>query len=121
MDFGSLNIDNLENIINSLSQSDIEQLSDLAESFLGNDSRQEKKTAKQQEEKEDFGFNFDPQMLSKIMKIMNKLSKQRDDRRCELLRALKPLLSPEKQRKTDEAINMLRIFSLLPLIDELKG
>ncbi|MBQ7295194.1 MAG: hypothetical protein IJW86_03250 [Clostridia bacterium] len=120
MDFGSLNIDNLENIINSLSQSDIDQLSELAETFMGT-SGEEKKESSSHKSQPQQGFDFDPQMLAKIMKIMNKLSKQRDDPRCDLLRALRPMLSPEKQRKTDEAINMLRIFSLLPLIDELKG
>lgn len=122
MDFGSLNIDNLENIINSLSQSDIEQLSGLAETFLGSDSKQENQKTKQKAEaKEDSAFNFDPQTIAKIMKIMKKLSSQPNDPRCDLLRALKPMLSPEKQRKTDEAINMLRILSLLPMLDELKG
>lgn len=120
MDFGSLNIDNLENIINSLSQSDIDQLSELAETFMGT-SGEEKKESTSTKSQPQQGFDFDPQMLAKIMNIMSKLSKQKDDPRCDLLRALRPMLSPEKQRKTDEAINMLRIFSLLPLIDELKG
>lgn len=120
MDLGSLNIDNLENIINSLSQSDMEQLSDLAQTFMGTPGEDKKESSGNQNQPQQ-GFDFDPAMLTKIMKLMSKLSAQRDDRRCELLRALKPLLSPEKQKKTDEAINMLKILSLLPLIDELKG
>ncbi len=120
MDFGSLNIDNLENIINSLSQSDIDQLSELADTFMGTSGGQKKESTSQSSQSQDT-FNFDPQMLSKIMHIMSRLSQQKDDPRCELLKALKPMLSPERQRKTDEAINMLRILSLLPLIDELKG
>lgn len=119
MDFGSLNMDNLENIINSLSREDIEQLTDLAQSFM--DTNQEKKE-NTSNNREPYGDNsFDPQMLSKIMHIMNKLSRSKDSPGCDLLKALRPMLSPEKQRKTDEAINMLRILSLLPLIDELKG
>ncbi len=120
MDFGSLDIDNLENIINSLSQSDIEQLSDLAKSFSGA-QKEETKKGSSQNSNEQAGFDFDPQMLSKIMKIMNSFSKQRENPGCDLLRALKPMLSPEKQKKTDEAINILKMMSLLPLINELKG
>ena len=119
MDFGSLNIDNLENIINSLSQSDIEQLSDLANSFM--DAGKEPDESSSKKSKAQTESAFDPQMLSKIMHIMDKLSKQKDSPGCELLRALKPMLSPERQKKTDEAISMLRLLALLPLINELKG
>ncbi len=119
MDFGSLNTDNLENIINSLSPEDMQQLSDIAQSFMGagKDKNENHRQAHQQQK--DPGF--DPQMMSKIMHIMNMLSNQKDSPGCDLLRALRPMLSPEKQKKTDEAINMLRILSLLPLINELKG
>lgn len=119
MDFGSLNTDNLENIINSLSPEDIEQLSDLAQTFMG--TNKENKESSSQSRNKQNNNGFDPQMISKIMHIMNKLSTQKDSPGCDLLRALKPMLSPERQRKTDEAINMLRILSLLPLINELKG
>ncbi len=120
MDLGSLNLDNLENIINSLSQSDIEQLSNMAETFLGGDNKQEGgQTKHNREEKEDIPFNFDPQTIAKIMKIMNKLSSRPQDPRCDLLTALKPMLSKDRQKKADEAINMLRILSLLPMLGEL--
>lgn len=119
MDFGSLNIDGLENIINSLSQKDIEELSGIADSLLGSKGKNEDKNPPKQEKQD--SFNFDPEMLKKISAVMGRLSKQKDDPRCELLKALKPMLSPQKQKKTDEAINMLRVISLLPIIDELKG
>ncbi len=120
MDFGSLNLDNLENIINSLSQSDIEQLSNMAETFLGSDNKQNAGQTKQsREKKDDIPFNFDPQTIAKIMKIMNKLSSRPQDPRCDLLTALKPMLSRNRQKKADEAINMLRILSLLPMLSEL--
>ena len=119
MDFGSLNIDNLENIINSLSQSDIDQLSDLAQSFMGTDQAKNESHTNGRETQKD--NSFDPQMLTRIMQIMNRLSNQKDSPACNLLRALRPMLSPERQKKTDEAIDMLRILSLLPVINELKG
>ena len=117
MDFSSLNIDNLENIIGSLSDKDIEQLSGIAQAFMGGEK--EEKNTRAETKSEDFGI--DPQMISKIMQIMSTLSKQKDSPGCDLLRALRPMLSPEKQKKTDEAIAMLRIMSLLPIINEMKG
>lgn len=119
MDFGSLNTDNLENIINSLSPEDIQQLSDLAQSFMGAGTDKKESSGQSREQQQSSGF--DPQMMSKIMHIINMLSKQKDSPGCDLLRALKPMLSPEKQKKTDEAISILKILSLLPLINELKG
>lgn len=120
MDLGSLNIDGFENIINSLSQKDIEELKGLADSLLScNDSN--KKESQSHNNTGQDTFNLDGETIRKISIIMQKLSCQRDDPRCDLLRALKPMLSPQKQKKADEAINMLRVLSLLPIIEELKG
>lgn len=120
MDFGSLNIDSIENIINSLSQKDIEELSGLADSLLGSQSKKENESSSDNNTHQD-SFNLDTETIRKISLIMKKLSNQKEDPRCELLRALKPMLSPQKQKRADEAINMLKVLSLLPIIDELKG
>lgn len=117
MDLGSLNIDGIENIINSLSQKDIEQLSSLAQSFLSSNEGTADEGAKRGNKQDNIP---DAEMMEKIMRIMRKLSEQKQDPRCELLTALKPMLSPQKRRKADQAINMLRVLSLLPIIDELK-
>lgn len=117
MDLGSLNIDALENIINSLSQKDIEQLSSFAQSFSSSSGGAPDEGAKKENGQD---IIQDAEMIEKIMLIMRKLSKQRQDPRCELLTALKPMLSPQKRKKADEAINMLRVLSILPIIDELK-
>ncbi len=60
------------------------------------------------------GLPFDPAMLMKFkdaFQIMNK-----DDPRIDLLLALKPNLSDPRQKKVDEAIRILRLLSLLPLL-----
>ena len=117
MDLGSLNLEGIENIINSMSQNDIEQLSSLAsEFFLGaqNDGRV------QQEEKKDSGdLGMDFETITKIASVLGKLSSQPKDPGCELLSALKPMLSPERRHKADEAIKMMQIISLLPLLKDL--
>lgn len=62
---------------------------------------------------EDGGFSIDPEMLMKLMSLFEKLQKGRNDPRCNLIKALKPLLSPPRQKKADTAIELMKIFSLL--------
>ena len=59
-----------------------------------------------------------PQQLTMVMSIMNKLKSEQNDDRAKLLLALKPHLSPERQKKADNAVKMLKIVSLLPMIKE---
>ncbi len=59
---------------------------------------------------------FDPQMLLTMQSLLTKLPKH--DQNTDFLHALKPLLKPEHQAKTDEAIRMMKLFSLLPALQE---
>lgn len=62
------------------------------------------------------GMEIDPQMLLKMMKLMQ--TANRETPSSGLLRALKPLLREERRGKVDEAIRMVQLFSLLPLLKE---
>lgn len=65
------------------------------------------------------GLSLDPKQLGMIMKVMNSLkSNDADDDRIRLLTALRPHLSPERQKKTDTAVKMLKLLKLLPLIKD---
>ena len=114
MDLGSLNLDNIENIINSMSQNDIDELSALASQFLGSGNNA---SSPEQEEKSD-GIDFET--ITKIASVLSRISSQPKDPGCELLSALKPMLSPERRRKADEAIKMIQLISLLPLLKDLQ-
>lgn len=59
---------------------------------------------------------LDLQALMGIGKMMEQVNKR--DSNTELIRALKPLLRPERQKKADTAIKILRLLSLLPLLKE---
>ncbi len=59
-----------------------------------------------------------PQQLTMVMSIMSKLKSEQNDDRAKLLLALKPHLSPERQKKADNAMKMLKIVSLLPMIKD---
>ena len=114
MDLGSLNLDGIENIINSMSQKDIEDLSALASQFFSGTNESANPTPDSAAESIDF------ETITKIASVLSKLSSQPKDPGCELLTALKPMLSPERRRKADEAIKMMQIISLLPLLKDLQ-
>ena len=119
MDPPDFNFDNLGDILGSLSQEDIERLSGLASQFMGSeraDSNNENCDC--DNEGGGFGgFNIDPEMIFRLMNIMQKLQSRQNDPRCNLIQALKPLLSPERRRKADTAIEMLRLMSIFSLKD----
>ena len=66
------------------------------------------------QQKNDF---VSPEILGTVMKIAPLLqSVNKDDDSTRLLRALKPFLNEEKCRKVDEAIKLLGLFKMLPIM-----
>ncbi len=60
-----------------------------------------------------------PEMLQTVSRIAPLLSQiNREDDSTRLLRALRPLLSSSRQKKLDEAIKILQMMRLLPLLKE---
>lgn len=109
MDPPDFNLDALGDILGSLSEEDFKNISAFAQSF-SNESSDNQNEA---QENGQGGFNLDPEMLIRLMSLFEKLNSNRNDPRCNLIYALKPLLSPPRQKKADQAIEMMKIFSLL--------
>ncbi len=61
-------------------------------------------------------FPIDPTMLIKMQQLFSQIPKH--DKNTEFIRALKPLLKPERRTKADEAIKMMKIFSMLPILQK---
>lgn len=59
-------------------------------------------------------FQIDPEMLFKVQKALDVMKK--DDPRIDLLLALRPNMSESRRQKIDEAIHILRLLSLMPLL-----
>ena len=60
---------------------------------------------------------MDGELLQTVMKIAPLLSTIRqEDKNTRLLRALRPMLGQERQRKLDEAEKMLQMLRILPLL-----
>lgn len=58
-------------------------------------------------------------MAAKLAPIMSRISQEDDSTR--LLMALRPLLGEERRRKIDEAVKILRLMRLLPLLRDMGG
>jgi len=59
---------------------------------------------------------FDPALLTTLSRAMKAL--REPDRNIQLLQALRPFLEPERQRKVDEAVKILHLMKLAPLLQE---
>jgi hypothetical protein len=56
--------------------------------------------------------------MNTLMGLQKAFSELRFDPNVELLRALKPHFSPERQKKVDDAVRILQLIKLLPLIKD---
>lgn len=99
----------ISEILSSLTPDDIAQLKSVASSLMGTDQNESKKEQPQPD-------IFSSEMLGNLGKIGNAVAG--DDQRTALLKALKPMLSEERQQKADEAIKILKIIRLIPLLRE---
>ena len=56
--------------------------------------------------------------VASIMRVVNLLKNQGEDKRSGLLMALKPHLSEERQSRVDKAVKILKLVSLMPILKE---
>lgn len=99
-------------LLDGLSDEDFARLSNMAEQLLGSE--------KQPEAQESPFGAIDPDMLGKIMQIMPLLNSNGNDKRTQLIKSLKPLLSPARQKRADEAMQIIKLIEILPLIERLR-
>lgn len=125
-------MDNLNDIINSLSADDINMLKGVASSILGDstDNTEQQKpqmnNAKQNTPQQSgvpalAGLGLDGIDFNMIMKAKTIFEKMNNtsNKNVDLIMALKPHLSPETQNKADQAMRILKLFEVLPLLREL--
>ncbi len=126
---------NINDILSSLSNEDIEMLKGVAGSILNQSDTQS--SAQQQKPSQSTpqsapqdrqslppqinGLNFNSDDFAMIMKAksifdrMNKTSSKNAD----LINALKPHLSEQSRQKADQAIRILKLFDMLPYLKDL--
>lgn len=118
-------MDNLNDIINSLSADDINMLKGVASSILGdggtaNDAPPSAPAPQQSSDNlPALGFDgIDFDMIMKAKTVFEKMNNTKN-KNVDLIMALKPHLSPETQNKADQALRILKLFEVLPLLREL--
>lgn len=114
-------MDNINDIISSLSNEDIEMLKGVASSILGGEGANEFKKNELPASNLLNGLNFDPadlEMMMKAKRIFDKMNST-SSKNADLINALKPHLSESSQHKADQAIRIMKLFEVLPYIKEL--
>ena len=117
-------MDNLNDIIASLSSDDINMLKGVASSILGeeaSDTGNNLPVAENtsQNALSSLGFSGDDfGMIMKAKSMFDRMNKT-SNKNTDLIMALKPHLSPENRNKADTAIRILKMFEMLPLLKDL--
>lgn len=107
-------------ILGSLSESDIENLKRTAQSIFGNTGG-EARASLPQKAGDSAGFDGllktglpDMSVITKLSPVISELTKP--DERADFIAALKPMLKPERRQKADEAVRLLKLLSLIPIL-----
>lgn len=117
MNFENINMEDISQILSSLSEDDVEQLKNVASSFFPQGEKQQPSKEKKPPEQETEQLDFES--MKKIMNILKLLKSDVHDPRCDLLYALKPMLKEKRREKVDQAAKMLQLLSVLPKLQEL--
>lgn len=117
-------MDALGDILSSLSAEDIAKLQSVASSVLQDGAQKAPAPEKQQALPAAAGAlqglsGDDLSMLLKLQNVMGRLHAKGPSKNAALIAALKPLLSERSQKKADEAMRILNLFEMLPLIREM--
>ncbi len=101
----------ISEILSSLTPEDIEQLRSVASGLMSSGETQGQKEDKKSDEN-----LFSPSLLGNLGKLGSTFSA--DDERTALLKALKPMLSEQRQSKVEDAIRIMKIIQILPVLRE---
>lgn len=105
-------MDSLNDILSSLTADDIETLKSMADSLFSSGGE---KTERSEPKCDSF---LSPEMLMKLSSVMNMMNSEGSDR-YKLIEALKPNLSSRRRKKADEAMQMMKMLEIIPIIAEL--
>jgi hypothetical protein len=97
-------VDELASLLDSISPEEMDRLKDVASTIAPSLMPSQ-------------GRNGDLSLPSGFTRIMQNINSK--DEKTELIKALKPFLCDEKQKRADEAIRLLKLISIIPLLREL--
>lgn len=114
--------DKLQSILSD--SASMEKIREMAAGLMsGSDSKSNDTIAKQPEPTGLLGGGLegllsDAESMSKLVKVFSALNSGQDDERTRLLMALKPHLSPARAARVDQAVRMLRLLSIAPVLSQ---
>jgi hypothetical protein len=111
-----MDMNDISDILGKLSPEDMDSIMQKAQSIFGTGQKEPKK---EEDNSPDMDSFLNPEMILKLSQMMSALNKR--DKKADLIIALKPLLSSDKQKKADEAIQMLKLLSILPMLQQQFG
>lgn len=120
-------MDNIADLLSSISPEDLEKLKNVAAGIMGNSSgngssgegESQNNQSTQNSGQPSGGANpfasmFGDDMTKTLMTVASQMNKEDD--RTHFINALKPLLSDERRQKADEAMKFLKLMEMLPLV-----
>ena len=102
-----------------LSPEDLAQLQSMAAGLFGGEEKRAAPPPPAQPEPELADLLNNAQLMGQLSRIMQAM--RQEDSRTRLIAALKPLLSVPRRKRADEAIRLLRLLELLPMMTNGKG
>ncbi len=121
------NTPNINDIISNLTPDDINMLKGVASSILGDGASENTQSTTQNfnnnqnalQSLNSLGLDsLDFNMIMKAKSIFDKMNNT-PNKNVDLIMALKPHLRPETQNKADQAMKIIKLFEVLPLLREL--
>lgn len=130
------NTPNINDIISNLTPDDINMLKGVASSILGEGAPENTQSTTQNSSSQNLNNNqnnnqnalqslnslgldsLDFNMIMKAKSIFDKMNNT-PNKNVDLIMALKPHLRPETQNKADQALKIIKLFEVLPLLREL--
>ena len=130
------NTPNINDIISNLTPDDINMLKGVASSILGEGAPENTQSTTQNSSAQNLNNNqnnnqnaiqslnslgldsLDFNMIMKAKSIFDKMNNT-PNKNVDLIMALKPHLRPETQNKADQALKIIKLFEVLPLLREL--
>lgn len=102
-------MDNINDLLNSISDEDMAKLKSVATSLMGGNSQ-----GPQKAEESISSSLFSDDTTKLIMQVATQMNKDSD--KTAFIKALRPLLSEQRRSKADEAMRFLKLMDTLPLL-----
>ena len=96
-------MDNLNDLLSSISPQDMERIKSAAAGLMGTSPSPQSESPM-----------FSDEMSNMLVKVASQMN--RDSDKTAFIKALRPLLSDERQKKADEAMHFLKLMDTLPLL-----